>query len=44
VIFGSDWPGMVSIRRNMEVISGLGLSAEGLENVFGGNAARLLRL
>jgi len=44
VIFGSDWPGMPSIRRNMEAISDLGLSAEGLENIFGLNAARLLRL
>jgi len=44
VIFGSDWPGMPWIRRNMEAIRGLPLSAEGIENILGGNAARLLRL
>jgi predicted TIM-barrel fold metal-dependent hydrolase len=44
VIFGSDWPGMPWIRRNMEAIGKLPLSAEGVEKILGGNAARLLRL
>lgn len=44
VIFGSDWPGMPWIRRNMEAIRELPLPAEGVENILGGNAARLLRL
>jgi predicted TIM-barrel fold metal-dependent hydrolase len=44
VIFGSDWPGMPWIRRNMEAIGKLPLTAEGVEGILGGNAARLLRL
>jgi len=44
VIFGSDWPGMTHIRRNMEAISELPLPSEGVENILGGNAARLLKL
>jgi hypothetical protein len=44
VIFGSDWPGMRWIRRNMEAIGKLPLPAEGIERILGGNAARLLRL
>lgn len=44
VIFGSDWPGNPWIRRNMEAIRELPLGAEGVENILGGNAARLLRL
>ncbi|MCL5966070.1 MAG: amidohydrolase family protein [Deltaproteobacteria bacterium] len=44
VIFGSDWPGMPWIRRNMEAISELPLPAEGIENILGGNAARVLHL
>jgi hypothetical protein len=44
VIFGSDWPGMRWIRRNMEAIGKLPLAAEGVERILGGNAARLLRL
>ncbi|MCB8817112.1 amidohydrolase family protein [Desulfosporosinus shakirovi] len=44
VIFGSDWPGMRGIKSNMEAISKLALPAEGVGNILGGNAARLLRL
>jgi hypothetical protein len=44
VIFGSDWPGMPWIRRNMEAIGRLPLPADGVEKILGGNAARLLRL
>ena len=44
VIFGSDWPGMPWIRRNMDAIGELPLSAAGLENILGGNAARILGL
>ena len=44
VIFGSDWPGMPNIGRNMDAISKLPIPAEGIENILGGNAAKLLRL
>ncbi len=44
VIFGSDWPGMSSIRRNMEAIGKLPLPADGVANILGGNAAKLLGL
>jgi predicted TIM-barrel fold metal-dependent hydrolase len=44
VIYGSDWPGMPWIRRNMDAISHLPLPAEGMEDVLGGNAAKLLKL
>ncbi|RJP17989.1 MAG: amidohydrolase [Deltaproteobacteria bacterium] len=43
-IFGSDWPGMPWIRRNIDAIAGLPLPAEGVERILGGNAARLLGL
>lgn len=44
VIFGSDWPGMPWIRRNMDAISQLPLPADGVEKILGGNAARLLKM
>lgn len=44
VIFGSDWPGVTRIRSNMDAVSALPLPADGIENILGGNAARLLRL
>lgn len=44
VIFGSDWPGMPQIRRNMDAIAQLPLSAEGVDKILGGTAARLLKL
>jgi predicted TIM-barrel fold metal-dependent hydrolase len=33
VIFGSDWPGMPHIRRNMEGIAELPLPADGVDNI-----------
>jgi len=42
VVFGSDWPGMPYIGRNIELIRGLPLKEETKEKILGGNAARLL--
>jgi predicted TIM-barrel fold metal-dependent hydrolase len=42
VIFGSDWPGMPHIKRNIEIIRGLALKEETKEKILGGNAARIL--
>ena len=42
VIFGSDWPGMPHIRRNVESIRGLPLKEETKKKILGGNAAGIL--
>ncbi len=42
VIFGSDWPGMPYIKRNIEIIRGLPLRDETKDKILGGNAARIL--
>jgi len=44
VIFGSDWPGMPRIKQNMETVRKLPLPVEGIEDILGGNAAKLLGL
>ena len=38
VIFGSDWPGVESIRENVEAICSLGLSEEAVGKIVYGNA------
>ncbi len=42
VIFGSDWPGMPHIKRNIEIIRGLPIKEETKQKILGGNAARIL--
>jgi predicted TIM-barrel fold metal-dependent hydrolase len=44
VIFGSDWPAVPRIKENMDAIRALALPPDGVENIMGGNAARLLKL
>ena len=43
-IFGSDWPGMPYIARNIELIRQLPLKVTTIEKMLGGNAARVLGL
>ncbi len=42
IIFGSDWPGMPNISRNMEAVAALPLPPGGADKILGDNAARLL--
>ncbi len=44
VIYGSDWPGVPSIKENLQAIQGLPLRSETKQKILGGNAARVLRL
>lgn len=44
VIFGSDWPGVGSIWENIETIRGLGLGADVVDAILGGNANKVLGL
>jgi predicted TIM-barrel fold metal-dependent hydrolase len=44
IIFGSDWPGMPYIARNIELIRQLPLKVTTIEKMLGGNAARVLGL
>ncbi len=44
VIFGSDWPGMPHIKRNMDAVAALPLPPGAAEKILGGNAARVLGL
>ncbi len=42
IIFGSDWPGMPYIARNIELIRALPLKDNTKEKILGGNAVRIL--
>jgi len=44
VLFGSDWPGLPSLKKNMEDIRALPISDEAKTKILGGNAARLLEM
>ena len=44
VIFGSDWPAEPFIRSNMDAIAGLSLPVEGVADILGGNAAKILQI
>lgn len=43
VIFGSDWPGIPSIRANIEAIRGLPINDEAKRKILGENASRILK-
>ena len=42
IIFGSDWPGLRSIKQNLEAIRSLPLADDTKAKILGENAARLL--
>jgi predicted TIM-barrel fold metal-dependent hydrolase len=42
IVFGSDWPGLRSIRANIETIRSLALREDTKARILGENAARLL--
>jgi predicted TIM-barrel fold metal-dependent hydrolase len=44
IIFGSDWPGIIDIRKNIDAILELPVSKDTKERILGKNAARLLGL
>ena len=44
IVFGSDWPGILSIRENIETIRRLPLGEETKQKILGENALRILRL
>lgn len=44
IIFGSDWPGVPGIARNIEIIRSLPIKEETKEKILGGNAAKILRI
>ena len=44
VIFGSDWPAISNVARNIQALRSLPLAEKTKEKILGGNAARLLGL
>ncbi|MFQ5519753.1 MAG: amidohydrolase family protein [Candidatus Methylomirabilia bacterium] len=44
VLFSSDWPSILTIKKNIETIRGLPLSDKAKAQILGGNAARVLKL
>ncbi|MGH7907820.1 MAG: amidohydrolase family protein [Candidatus Binataceae bacterium] len=44
VIFGSDWPSVPTLRKNVEAVRNLQLPDEVKTKILGGNAAKILRL
>ncbi len=43
ILFGSDWPGLRSIKANIEAVNSLPISDETKAKILGDNAARVLR-
>ena len=44
VIYGSDWPGIPTIKENIQTLKGLKLSEDAKQKILGKNAARLLNV
>jgi predicted TIM-barrel fold metal-dependent hydrolase len=43
-IYGSDWPGVPTIKENIQALKALSISKESKRKILGENAARLLRI
>jgi len=44
IIFGSDWPGVKSIKDNIETICNLPINENSLKKILYQNAKKILRL
>ncbi len=44
VIYGSDWPGVPTIKENIEAIKGLDMGEDAKAKILGENAAKLLNI
>jgi predicted TIM-barrel fold metal-dependent hydrolase len=44
VVYGSDWPGVPTIKENIRMIEGLEMGSEAKRKILGENAARLLNI
>ena len=44
IIFGSDWPGVPGIGKNIETIRALPIREETRKKILGENAARILKI
>ena len=44
VIYGSDWPGVPTIKENIIALQGLKINQKAKQMILGENAARLLKL
>jgi hypothetical protein len=44
IVFGSDWPGIIDIKKNVQAILDLPISEATKEKILGKNAAKLLEL
>jgi predicted TIM-barrel fold metal-dependent hydrolase len=42
VIYGSDWPGVPTIKENIHTLKGLTMSEDSKRKILGENAARVL--
>ena len=42
VIYGSDWPGVPTIKENIQTLKGLTMSEDSKRKILGANAARVL--
>jgi len=44
VVFGSDWPGVPGVKKNMDEIRKLGIKEEIVDKILGLNARKILKI